>query len=62
MRDRNTCNYCIYCIYFAPEYHCRYKGEDYMVEKNNPKCEDYVEAEKTAIQNKPFSIPRRMKW
>lgn len=61
MKNRNTCNYCIYCIYDKKKYHCRYHFEDYLIDKNNPRCEDYIEAETSAIQEKSFAIPRRIK-
>ncbi len=60
-RNKGTCNYCIYCIFYEQEYRCRFQFENYIVEKTNPKCEDYIEAETTALQNNPFSIPRRAK-
>lgn len=61
MKDKKICNYCIYCIYEKKKYHCRYQFEDYIVNRDNPGCEDFIEAETTAIQNKPFSLPRRRK-
>lgn len=59
MRDRNTCNYCIYCLYEKKEYHCRYGFDDYIIDKNNPRCEDYIEARTTALADKIYSIPRK---